>query len=62
MKWFNPTKGYGFLSSEEVGKDIFIHMEVLRRGGIADLQPGQAVRVRIGEGPKGPQVSEIQLT
>lgn len=60
VKWFNPVKGYGFLSASEGGKDVFIHMEELRRVGLAELQPGQAVRVRIGEGPKGPQVAEME--
>ena len=60
VKWFNPVKGYGFLSASEGGKDVFIHMEVLRRVGLAELQPGQAVRVKIGEGPKGPQVAEME--
>jgi CspA family cold shock protein len=61
VKWFNPMKGFGFVSSGSAQQDIFIHMEVLRRSGIGDLQPGQPVRIRIGQGPKGPQVAEIEL-
>ena len=60
-KWFNIEKGYGFVTRGEGTPDVFIHIKALRRVGIEELLPGQPLRVRVGRGPKGPQVAEIQL-
>jgi len=60
-KWFNIEKGYGFVTRGEGTPDVFIHVKALRRVGIEELLPGQPLRVRVGRGPKGPQVAEIQL-
>ncbi|MGE0651594.1 MAG: cold-shock protein [Alphaproteobacteria bacterium] len=59
VKWFNADKGYGFVCQVDKERDVFIHMVTLRRSGVRELEAGQTVKVRIAEGPKGPQATEI---
>ena len=53
VKWFDKVKGFGFANVFGLPEDVFIHMEVLRRSGFAELQPGEAVGLRIVDGERG---------
>ena len=49
IKWFNPTKGYGFIENDAGGKDVFLHVSALEQAGIDTLEEGEAVSFEIGE-------------
>ena len=58
VKWFNATKGYGFLS-QEGGEDVFVHHSAIQMEGYRTLQEGQAVEFTVERGPKGLQATNV---
>lgn len=61
VKWFNVTKGFGFIAPSTGGKDIFVHIRALERSGIQGLSDGEQVRVTIRQGAKGPEAQRVEL-
>lgn len=61
VKWYNPEKGFGFIVRDRGGKDIFVHVSALNRGGLSDLAEGQRVAVDMVEGGKGPEAVGVRL-
>ncbi len=59
VKWFDKTKGLGFANVFGRDEDIFVHVEVLRRSGFADLQPGEAIGIKVVDGKRGRMASSV---
>src|ERR1700761_491144 len=59
VKWFNPEKGFGFVALSDGSGDAFLHANTLNQSGHSSVSPGATLRVRIGQGQKGRQVSEV---
>ena len=59
VKWFNESKGFGFISQDDGGADVFVHFKAILGSGCTTLTEGQAVRFDIENGPKGPQASNV---
>ena len=59
VKWYDPNKGFGFISPQDGSKDVFVHATALERAGKPPLTEGQSVRVVVGQGQKGPEVRSI---
>jgi CspA family cold shock protein len=61
VKWYNATKGFGFIAPDQGGKDIFVHASALERAGIMGLAEGQRVAVDVADGQKGPEAVGLRL-
>ncbi|RKF15105.1 cold shock domain-containing protein [Roseovarius spongiae] len=59
IKWFDKGKGFGFANTFGQPEDVFVHIEVLRRSGLADLQPGEALAIRVIDGKRGRMATEV---
>ena len=60
VKWFNSTKGYGFVSREQ-GADVFVHYSAIQSAGFRKLEEGQRVEFDIEDSPKGPQATNVTV-
>lgn len=60
VKWFNEAKGFGFISQDDGGKDVFVHFSAIQGSGFRTLTEGQKVSFDIQDGPKGPQAANVQ--
>ncbi|MBF9000712.1 MULTISPECIES: transcription antiterminator/RNA stability regulator CspE [Vibrio] len=59
VKWFNETKGFGFIAQDNGGKDVFVHFRAIVSDGFKTLSEGQKVSFVVEDGPKGLQASEV---
>ena len=60
VKWFDDKKGYGFITPESGGKDLFVHFSSISGDGYKSLAEGQVVEYVVGQGPKGEHASEVE--
>jgi len=60
VKWFNPEKGFGFITQEE-GPDVFVHFSAIQGDGYRNLEENQKVEFDVSQGQKGPQASNVRV-
>jgi len=61
VKWFNESKGFGFISPSDGGKDVFVHFSAIQGDGFRTLAEGQSVTFEVEQGPKGPQAANVTV-
>ena len=60
VKWFNESKGFGFIAPDDGGKDVFVHYSAIQGAGFRTLAEGQKGSFDVQQGPKGPQAANVQ--
>ena len=60
VKWFNPTKGFGFIERDDKEKDVFVHVSAVRDAGMNGLDEGQTLTFDVEDGPKGPSAVNLK--
>lgn len=61
VKWFNDSKGFGFITPEDGSKDVFVHFSAISADGFRSLAEGQSVSFEVEDGPKGPQATQVSI-
>ena len=60
VKWFNDAKGFGFITPDEGGKDLFVHFSAIEGGGFKSLKENDKVQFEVGQGAKGPNATNVR--